>query len=72
MADDLVRVRLTRLPPARDLEYLVLRYLRVNGIYVVPLSLAVDLVELGYALPDDGPDPPSELANGMEGADDDQ
>ena len=57
MSNDVLRVRLTRLPSPRDLEYFALRYLKVNGIYELPLEVAKDLVDFGYALPSDGADP---------------
>ena len=53
MADNLIRIRLQRLPSPRDLEYFALRYLKVNGVYDMPLQVANDLVEFGYASPED-------------------
>ncbi len=57
----LMRVRLTQLPTARDLEYLVLRYLKVDGVYDVPLHVAHDLIEFGCALPCDSAEPLTDL-----------
>ena len=55
MSSDMIRIRITRLPSARDLEYFALRYLKVDGIYEVPLELANDLIEFECATPSDGP-----------------
>jgi hypothetical protein len=44
-----MRIRLTRLPPPRDLEYLTRRYFRVDGVSDAPLLFATQLVELGFA-----------------------
>jgi hypothetical protein len=49
----LARVRLIRIPTPRDLEYFVRRYMKLNGVYEVPLEVAKDLIEFGYASPDD-------------------
>ena len=57
MPQHVIRIRLSRLPSVRDLEFFALRYLKVNGVYEVPLELAKDLVEFGYAMPSDGNDP---------------
>ena len=46
---ELVRIRFTRIPPARDLEYFAMRYIRLNGVYEVPLEMAAELVEFGFA-----------------------
>ena len=46
---ELVRIRFIRIPPARDLEYFALRYIRLNGVYEVPLTIAAELVESGFA-----------------------
>jgi len=70
MSNDVIRIQLTRLPSARDLEYFALRYLRVNGLYDVPLELAKDLIEFGHAMPSghvgdvltDLSDPPTGIA----------
>jgi hypothetical protein len=48
------RIRLTRVPAPRDLEDLSLRYLRINGVYDVPTSLANDLMEMDCATSGDG------------------
>ena len=48
---NLTRIRLTRLPSARDLEYLVLRYLQVDGVYDADPKLhasATRFTELSY------------------------
>jgi hypothetical protein len=58
---DLIRIRLTALPSARDLEYLVLRYLLVNGIYEAPVAIACELIELGCASLVDSSQPLSAL-----------
>jgi hypothetical protein len=62
MSND-IRIRLTRLPSARDLEYFALKYLRLNGIYEVPLELAKDLIEFDYAMPSDGSEPLTSLGD---------
>ena len=69
MSNEVIRIQLTRLPSARDLEYFALRYLRVNGLYDVPLELAKELIEFGHATPSghgdvltDLSDPPTEIA----------
>jgi hypothetical protein len=62
MSND-IRIRLIRLPSARDLEYFALKYLRLNGIYEVPLELAKDLIEFDYAMPTDGSEPLTSLGD---------
>jgi hypothetical protein len=57
MTVETIRVRLMRLPRAKDFEYFALRYLRVNGVYEVPLGLAHDLIESECALPCNDSDP---------------
>ena len=51
---NVTRIRLTQVPAPRDLEYLSLRYLRINGVYDLPTSVAVDLMDLGVATLVDG------------------
>ena len=58
---DLMRIRLTRLPSPRDLEYLTRRYLRLNGVYDAPSVFASALVELGYASLTDESEPVTEI-----------
>jgi hypothetical protein len=62
---NLTRIRLTRLPAARDLEYLVLRYLQVDGVYEVPTQVANDLIEFGYALPGSRTEPLTGLTDAL-------
>lgn len=57
MLKHVIRIHLTRLPSARDFEFFALKYLKVNGVYEVPLEMAKDLIEFGYAMPADGTDP---------------
>ena len=61
MTIEKVRVRLTRLPLAKDVQYFALRYLRVNGVYEVPLGLAHDLIASECALPCDDSDPLTDI-----------
>ena len=63
MVNAVVRIRLTRLPSPRDLELFALKYLSVPGVYEVPLELAKDLVEFGYAMPSDGSEPLSDISD---------
>ena len=65
MADNLINIRLHRLPSARDLEYFALRYLKVNAVYAVPLEVAKDLVEFGYASPEDVVAPLSDISDSI-------
>lgn len=65
MSNEVIRIRLIRLPFARDLEYFALRFLRLNGVYAVPLELAKDLVEFGYAMPTDGDDPLTNIRDSL-------
>ena len=62
MVNNVIRIRLTSLPSPRDMEFFALKYLSVNGYYEVPLELAKDLVEFGYAMPNDGNDPISSIS----------
>ena len=71
MSNDVIRIQLTRLPSARDLEYFALRYLRVNGRYDVPLELAKDLIEFGCAMPSQGGDPLTDISNSLTDSADD-
>jgi hypothetical protein len=45
-----VRVRLTKRPTARDLEFFALRFLDIDETYEVDGQLATYLVEWGYAV----------------------
>ena len=71
MSNDVIRIRLTRLPSARDMEYFALRYLRVNGIYELPLELAKDLIEFECATPSDGREPLSDMFDSLPDNEDD-
>ena len=62
---NLTRIRLTRLPSARDLEYLVLRYLQVDGVYDVPAEMATELIGFGCASCADGSVPLSPLVDAL-------
>jgi len=68
---NLIRIRLRQLPSARDLEYLVLRYLKVDGVYDVPVQVAHDLIQFGYASPGDGSEPLSGFVDGLPHDDED-
>jgi hypothetical protein len=59
----MIRIRLTRLPSTRDLEYFALRYLELNGVYEVPLEMAKDLIEFGYATPSGASQPLSRFGD---------
>jgi hypothetical protein len=59
------RVRLIRMPPPRDLEYFVHRYIKRNGVYEVPLEVAKDLIEFGYASPEDSAASISDFEDGL-------
>jgi hypothetical protein len=61
MPPELIPVRLTRFPSRNDWEFLSLRYLRVNGVYLVPVALASDLIEIGCAALADGSAPLTEV-----------
>jgi len=53
------------------LEYLVLRYLKVDGVYDVPVQVAHDLIQFGYASPGDGSEPLSGFVDGLPHDDED-
>jgi hypothetical protein len=57
----IIRIRIAQLPNARDLEYLALRYVRVSGVYNVPLALAHDLIESGCASAASDSDPLTDI-----------
>jgi hypothetical protein len=59
---DLVRIRFTRIPHPRDLEYFALRYIRLDGVYEVPVDLAAELVEFGYASLGNASEPLNDLS----------
>ena len=46
---DTMRIRLSRLPSARELEYMALRFVKSDGVYDVPLPFAFLLMDLECA-----------------------
>lgn len=61
MADNLIRIRLVQRPSPRDLEYFALHYFRLRGVYDVPLELANDLIQFGYAVVEDSSSPVTDI-----------